>query len=315
MDVEGWLCGLGLQQYAAAFRDNAIDDTILPELTAEDLRELGVVLVGHRRKLLAAIRDLSRPAGPPAVKVSPLPAMDTAERRQLSVMFIDLVGSTKLSAKLDQEDVRDVIGAYHRCCTALIGYHSGFVAKYMGDGVLAYFGYPHAHEHDAERAVQAGLAIVAAVQKLVTAIGAPLQVRVGIATGIVVVGDLLGSGGSQEHGIVGDTPNLAARLQGVARPGSVVMADGTRRLIGDLFELKDLGSLKLKGIAGSTRAWGALRANTQTNRFEALHASSLSELVGREKECEQMLCLWAKAKSGDGQVVLLSGEAGIGNHG
>ena len=227
-------------------------------------------------------------------------------------MFCDLVGSTALAARLDPEDMREIIAAYHKCCASLIERNGGFVAKYMGDGVLAYFGYPQAHEHDAERAVRAGLAIVEAAPKLETAAGAPLHVRVGIATGIVVVGDLLGSGESQERGVVGDTPNLAARLQGIAEPDSVVIAEGTRKLLGDLFELADLGPQELKGVAGPTRAYAALRESAQESRFEALHAGGLTALVGREEESELLLRRWAKAKAGEGQVVLLSGEAGIG---
>ena len=237
---------------------------------------------------------------------------DAAERRQLTVMFCDLVGSTAMSARLDPEDMREIIGAYHQCCADLIERNGGFVAKYMGDGVLAYFGYPQAHEHDAERAVRAGLAIVEAAPKLETAAGAPLHVRVGIATGIVVVGDLLGSGEAQERGVVGDTPNLAARLQGIAEPDSVVIAEGTRKLLGNLFELGDLGPQDLKGVAGPTRAYAALRESAQESRFEALHAGGLTALVGREEESELLLRRWAKAKAGEGQVVLLSGEAGIG---
>ena len=186
----------------------------------------------------------------------------------------------------------------------------GFVAKYMGDGVLVYFGYPQAHEDDAERAVRAGLELVAAVGTLKT--HAPLQTRVGIATGLVVVGDLIGSGASQEHGIVGETPNLAARLQGIAEPNSVVIADSTRKLLGNLFELEDLGAQELKGVAAPVRAWAALRPASVESRFEALHASGLTELVGREEELEVLLRRWSKAKTGEGQVVLLSGEAGIG---
>jgi class 3 adenylate cyclase len=235
-----------------------------------------------------------------------------AELRQLTVMFCDLVGSTALSGKLDPEDLRGIIGSYHRCCTELIERNGGFVAKYMGDGVLAYFGYPQAHEHDAERAVYAGLALVEAVPKLSTAAAAGLQVRVGIATGLAVVGDLIGSGEAQERGIVGETPNLAARLQGIAEPNTIVIAEGTRRLLGNLFELHDLGSRDLKGIAGPARAWEALRASSVESRFEALHASGLTALVGREEECERLLRRWARAKSGEGQVVLIGGEAGIG---
>src|SRR5271156_2877470 len=186
----------------------------------------------------------------------------------------------------------------------------GFVAKYMGDGVLLYFGYPQAHEDDAERAVRAGLELIAAVTALKSPV--PLQTRVGIATGLVVVGDLIGSGEAQEHGIVGETPNLAARLQGIAEPNMVVIAEGTRRLLGNLFELEDLGAKDLKGIAGPTRAFAALRASSAEGRFEAMHASGLTDLVGREEELELLLRRWSKTKTGEGQVVLLSGEPGIG---
>jgi class 3 adenylate cyclase/predicted ATPase len=315
MDIGGWLRGLGLGQYEAAFRDNEIDLEVLPKLTSEDLKEIGVVVIGHRRKLLAAIGELTAASAAPVAITKPppsTPAGDTAERRQLTVMFCDLVGSTALTARLDPEDMRGIIGAYHKCCGELIAGNGGFVAKYMGDGVLAYFGYPQAHEHDAERAVQAGLAIVEAAPRLETAAGSPLHVRVGIATGIVVVGDLLGSGEAQERGVVGDTPNLAARLQGIAEPDSVIIADGTRKLLGNLFELADLGAKDLKGIPGSVRTWAALRANPSESRFEALHTSGLTALVGREEETELLLRRWTRAKAGEGQVVLLSGEAGIG---
>jgi class 3 adenylate cyclase len=186
----------------------------------------------------------------------------------------------------------------------------GFVAKYMGDGVLVYFGYPLAHEDDAERAVRAGLELVMAVGGLKTHL--PLQTRVGIATGLVVVGDLIGSGASQEQAIVGETPNLAARLQGIAEPNSVVIAEDTRKLLGNLFELEDLGATDLEGIAGPVRAWAALRPASVESRFEALHAGGVTELVGREEELELLLRRWSKAKTGEGQVVLLSGEPGIG---
>ena len=191
-----------------------------------------------------------------------------------------------------------------------MGRFGGFVAKYMGDGVLIYFGYPQAHEDDAERAVRAGLELVAAIGALKTQ--APLQTRVGIATGLVVVGDLIGSGASQEQAIVGETPNLAARLQGIAGPNVVVIAESTRKLVGNLFELDDLGSPELKGIAGVVRAWTALRPATVESRFDALHATGLTELVGREEELELLLRRWSKAKTGEGQVVLPTGEPGIG---
>ena len=317
MDIGGWLRNLGLGQYEAAFRDNEIDGEVLPNLTADDLKELGVAIVGHRRKLLTAIAELcASTAAPTPVKPPPpiaaSPAPTQAERRQLTVMFCDLVGSTALSGRLDPEDMRDVIGAYHRCVAECIERHGGFVAKYMGDGVLAYFGYPQAHEHDAERAVGAGLELVEAAPKLKTVAGAPLQVRIGIATGPVIVGDLLGAGAAQERAVVGETPNLAARLQAIAEPDMVVVAEGTRRLLGNLFELQDLGARDLKGIAGPARAWAALRPSSAESRFEALHATGLTALVGREEEFDLLLRRWTKAKAGDGQVALLSGEAGIG---
>ena len=237
--------------------------------------------------------------------------LDTAERRQLTVMFCDLVGSTALSTRLDPEDMREIIGAYHRCCADLITRAGGFVARYMGDGVLAYFGYPQAHEHDAERAVRAGLALVEAVPKLKTAAGAPLQVRVGIATGLVVVGDLIGAGAAQEQEVVGETPNLAARLQALAEPGTVVISSSTRRLTGGLFDYRDLGTVALKGFAETVPAWQALGASAAESRFEALRAST-TPLVGRGEEIDLLLRRWEQAKGGEGSVVLLSGEPGIG---
>src|ERR1700738_295261 len=246
MDVAAWLRGLGLEQYASAFHDDAVDGEVLRELTADDLKDLGVTLVGHRRKLLAAISALgmepptvARPAAN-AISAPTSPSTIDAERRQLSVMFCDLVGSTALPPRHDPEGLRELIGAYHRAVSETVGRFDGFVAKYMGDGVLIYFAYPQAHEDDAERAVRAGLDLVEAVPKLKTA-ASPSQVRVGIATGLVVVGDLIGSGDSQERGIVGETPNLAARLQGTAEPNMVVIAESTRKLLGNLFELEDLG--------------------------------------------------------------------------
>ena len=225
-------------------------------------------------------------------------------------MFSDLVGSTALSARLDPEDLREVISAYQKCVAETVQRFGGFVAKYMGDGVLIYFGYPQAHEDDAERAVRAGLELVAAVGALKT--HAPLQMRAGIATGLVVVGDLVGSGASREQAIVGETPNLAARLQSIAEPNSVVIAESTRKLVGNLFELQDLPGQNLKGIVGPVRAWAALRPSSVESRFEALHATGLTELVGREEELEILLRRWSKAKTGEGQLVLLSGEPGIG---
>jgi class 3 adenylate cyclase len=318
MDIVVWLRSLGLEEYEAAFRDNKINERVLPSLTAEDLKELGVTALGHRRILLDAIAALRADArgktpsadmasAPNATSVAP---EDRAERRQVTVMFSDLVGSTALSARMDPEDLREVISAYQKCVAETVQRFGGFVAKYMGDGVLVYFGYSQAHEDDAERAVRAGLQLVIAVGGLKTR--APLQTRVGIATGLVVVGDVIGSGASQEQAIVGETPNLAARLQGVAEPNRVVIAESTRKLLGSLFELEDLGPQELKGVAGSVRAWAALRPSSVESRFDALHSTGLTELVGREEELELLLRRWSKAKAGEGQVVLISGEPGIG---
>jgi class 3 adenylate cyclase len=318
MDVAVWLRSLGLGKYEAAFRENEIDEAVLPSLTHETLKEIGVTAVGHRLKLLGAIAALHSDASGKTSSVDTATAPgtpssaseDRAERRQVTVMFSDLVGSTALSARIDPEDLREVISAYQKTVAEAVGRFGGFVAKYMGDGVLVYFGYPQAHEDDAERAVRAGLELVAAVGALKT--HAPLQSRVGIATGLVVVGDLIGSGASQEQAIVGETPNLAARLQALAEPNSVVIAESTRKLVGNLFELEDLGAKDLKGIVGPARAWTALRPSSVESRFEALHATGLTQLVGREEETDLLLRRWERAKSGEGQVVLLSGEAGIG---
>jgi class 3 adenylate cyclase len=243
MNVAKWLRDLGLEQYAPAFRDNDIDGKVLRRLTGDDLRDLGVTSIGHRRRLLDAIAilvDRHR-----AIEASPAPsqaplAASEAERRQLTVMFCDLVGSTALSRRFDPEDLRELIGVYHRCVADTVARFAGFVAKYMGDGVLIYFGYPEAHEDDAERAVRAGLAVIDAVGRLASR--EALKVRLGIASGLVVVGDLIGTGAAQERGVVGETLNLAARLQGLAAPDTLVIADSTRRQIGALFEIDDLGS-------------------------------------------------------------------------
>jgi class 3 adenylate cyclase/predicted ATPase len=315
IDIGAWLQDLGLGEYEATFRENAINEKVLPNLTAEDLKDMGIGIVGHRRMLLDAVALLRADGSakaPPAEAPSapPKPAQDTAERRQVTVMFSDLVGSTALSARMDPEDLREVISAYQKCVAGTVERFGGLVAKYMGDGVLVYFGYPLAHEDDAERAVRAGLELIQAVGALKSS--APLQTRVGIATGLVVVGDLIGSGAAQEQAVVGETPNVAARLQSFAEPNTVVIAESTRKLLGNLFDLQELGTRDLKGIGSPMRAWVALRAASVESRFEAFHASGLTELVGREEELELLLRRWSKAKTGEGQVVLLSGEAGIG---
>jgi class 3 adenylate cyclase/predicted ATPase/DNA polymerase III delta prime subunit len=317
MDIAAWLQDLGLERYAPAFRDNEINERVLPSLTAEDLKDLGVTLVGHRRLLLDAIAALgsagtAAAASATAVTAAPpdAPAPSTdAERRQLTVMFCDLVGSTALSTRHDPEDLRELIGDYHRAVAETVGRFDGFVAKYMGDGVLIYFGYPQAHEDDAERAVRAGLAVIEAVGKLPAR--EDLRVRLGIATGLAVVGDLIGEGAAQERGVVGETPNLAARLQGLAAPNTLIIAEATRRQIGGLFDLEDLGPRQLAGFAELQRAWRVLGESGAVSRFEALRSGE-TPLVGREEEVELLVRRWEQAKSGEGRVVLISGEPGIG---
>ena len=305
MDIAVWLQDLGLQQYEQAFRDNAVDDLVLRELTADDLRDIGVSPVGHRRKLLNAIAALyDRPEPEDVDSLS-------AERRQLTIMFCDLVGSSALAALLDPEDLREVIAAYHRTVATLVAQFRGFVSQFLGDGVLVYFGYPQAHEDDAEQAVRAGLSVIDAIVRLDVK-SVKLQARVGIATGVVVPSELIGEGAAQERSVVGETPNLAAALQALAEPGTVVIAASTQRLVGNLFAYRELGGVKVKGSAAPVPAWQVLGPSTIASRFEALRGSALAPLIGRNEEIDLLLRRWARAKAGEGQVVLISGEPGIG---
>jgi class 3 adenylate cyclase len=309
MDVGGWLRSLGLGQYEALFRSSDIDADILPELTEVDLEKLGVSL-GHRKRLLRAIALLSAAgtSAAPPVSTAAKP-QDAAERRQLTVMFCDLVGSTALSARFDPEELREEIRAYQNAVSGVVARYDGFVAKFMGDGVLAYFGYPH--EDDAERAVRAGLEIEAAVTSLETRGTEGLAVRIGIATGLVVVGDLVGEGSAQEQAVVGETPNLAARLQALAEPGQIVLAGTTRRLIGDLFRLRDLGRQTAKGFAEPVEAFAVEDVVVTESRFEAARRG-ITDLVGRAAESALLRDRLREAWAGAGRIVLLSGEAGIG---
>jgi class 3 adenylate cyclase/predicted ATPase len=309
--IAEWLASIGLSEYAQRFADNAIDLSVIRDLTEQDLKDLGVLL-GHRRRILRAIAELDGGAPAPTETATEQVSRDKAERRHLTLMICDLVGSTALSARLDPEDMRAVIDAYHAACARITRTYDGFLAEFRGDGILAYFGYPFAHEDDAERSVRAGLDIIAAVAQLETRAGEPLAVRIGIASGLVVVGDLSREGALRERAVVGETPNLAARLQEIAEPDTAVIAEGTRRLLGNLFEVEDLGLRGLKGFPGPVRAWAVLRESFVASRFEALHTPGLTALVGREEESELLLRRWSKAKTGEGQVVLLSGEAGIG---
>jgi predicted ATPase/class 3 adenylate cyclase len=308
--LDEWLDTIGLGRYAALFADNDIDLQILPELGESDFEKLGISL-GHRKKLLKAIAALDgqTQAAQTAVAAATRPE---AERRQLTVLFCDLVGSTALAARLDPEDMGRLIRVYQNTCAEAVERWGGHVAKYMGDGVLAYFGWPQAHEDDAERAARAGLELTAAVGGLQAGDGMPLAARVGIATGPVVVGELIGEGAAQEEAVIGETPNLAARLQALAAPGTVVISQATRRLVGGLFELADLGPQRLKGFAEPLVAWRVEGEGRAEGRFEALHGEHLTPLVGREHELGILLERWGWARDGDGQVVLISGEPGIG---
>jgi class 3 adenylate cyclase len=341
IDVASWLQQLGLAQYESAFRDNDVDGEVLPELTAEDLISIGVTSVGHRRKLLSAIAALGAAAPAPAPSPSspvapvggrplpnlPLPGLGPgitgqgrvgaqAERRQLTVMFCDLVRSTALSTAMDPEDLRDVIASYQNRCSAAIRHYDGFVAKYMGDGILVYFGYPRAHEDEAERSVRAGLDIVDAMAELNAAVprppGVELAVRIGIATGPVIVGDQIGEGTASETAVVGETPNLAARLQALAEPNQIVVSTATRAMLGDHFDLEDLGAHELKGFAEPVLAGRVLSARDVESRFAATRAGSSAPLVGRQEEMGLLLRAREGSSRGRGQVVLIQGEAGLG---
>ena len=311
-----WLDGLGLGRYADAFEENELDLDLVADISDADLIDLGVSAMGHRKKLLRAIAVLRSATTSTQEDTTAVPepslSAPQAERRQLTVMFCDLVGSTALSGRLDPEEMRDVILRYQNAVADKITRFEGHVAKYMGDGVLAYFGFPEAHEDDAERAARAGLSIVAATHGLRGPGDEALRVRVGIATGLVVVGDLDGEGAAQEEAVVGATPNLAARLQGLAKPGQVVVAESTRRILGDVFELSALGQQPLKGVATPVAAFAVLAERLVESRFEARQGDRLAQMVGRDQELALLVERWRQAKAGEGQLVLLTGEAGIG---
>lgn len=307
-EIAQWLVGLGLGQYSRAFADNGIGFDILPRLSDDNLKELGLN-IGDRVRLQVAIEKLSgnealaRPGVQPETTTS-----SEAERRQLTVLFCDLVGSTTLSARLDPEDMRELLQDYQDACATAITRYGGYVAKFMGDGVFAYFGYPTAHENDAERAVHAGLDIVDAVG----ALERDLSVRIGVATGTVAVGDMIGQEASEEAAIVGEAPNLAARLQEIAAPDTVVIGEATHNLAGGLFDTSSFGLKDLKGFSEPVAVWRVDRLRRAESRFQATRGEHLTELIGRDEELEIMMRRWARAKVGDGQVVLLSGEPGIG---
>jgi class 3 adenylate cyclase/predicted ATPase len=313
LDVSRWLAEQGLGHHAEAFAENGIAGDVLRELTDADLKELGLNL-GDRKRLLKAIAALDQEPARDRTEASSLRPVTPreAERRQLTVLFCDLVGSTELSRRLDPEEMSGVIRAYHRCCADVIGRWDGYIAKYMGDGVLAYYGWPRAHEDDAERAVRSGLELAKSVGEQTASDGSRLAARIGIATGQVVVGELFGEGAAQEEAVVGETPNLAARLQALAEPGAVVISQATRRLVGGAFELDDLGPKRLKGFAEPLAVWRVAGEGKAEGRFEARQTAGLTPLVGREEEIALLLRRWRRARDGEGQVVMLSGEPGIG---
>jgi class 3 adenylate cyclase/tetratricopeptide (TPR) repeat protein len=316
-DVAKWLNGLGMGQYADAFAENDVDFDVLSEITDEDLKSLGVSL-GHRKKILRGIRELSPPEAPrmpeaPTQRSEPGSSqVDQGERRHLTVLFADMVGSTKLSSELDPEDYQSVIRAYQEACATAVARYDGYLAKYLGDGILAYFGYPRAHEDDAERAIRAGRDVIAAVSALEPFAGLALKSRIGIATGEVVVGETIGEGASEESTVAGEAPNLAARLQSIARSDTVVISGRTRRLVEGRFTIEDLGPQTVKGFAQPVEAFMVGEATEAQTRFEAGLQRGLSQLVGREEEVGLFLRRWDQVKEGEGQVILLSAEAGVG---
>jgi class 3 adenylate cyclase/predicted ATPase len=313
--ISAWLENLGLGIYREAFEKNAITWDVLTELNQGDLESLGVLL-GHRKTLLRAIAQLSPSAEGMGAEQQPFPPeRDQAERRQLTVMFCDLVDSTALSRRLDPEDLQEIIRRFLDACSQAIGRFNGYIAKYMGDGMLVYFGYPHAHENDAERAVYAGLALLDAVQALNRENPHPefgIAARIGIATGPVVVGEVMGQDTAKERSVFGETPNLAARLQALATPNQLVIDPVTKRLVGHEFEFADLGAVALKGFDTPIQAWQVVSIRLSASRFESYRSSHLTNFVGREQEISLLLGRWREAVGGEGQVVLLCGEAGIG---
>ena len=321
--VSEWLEHLGLGTYRETFQHNAITWDVLPELNQGDLESLGVLL-GHRKQLLRAIAQLSPRADvldagslPSAVSpdTSSPPERDHAERRQLTVVFCDLVDSTALSRRVDPEDLQDIARRFLDACSQEIGRFNGYVAKYMGDGMLVYFGYPQAHEDDAERAVHAGLAILDRVKTLNQDTPHPefeIAARIGIATGPVVVGEVMGQDNAKERSVFGETPNLAARLQALAQPNQLIIDPVTKRHVGNAFDCTDLGTVTLKGFDTPVQAWQVLSSRESASRFDSYRASHLTNFVGREQEVALLLSRWHEAVGGEGQVVLLCGEAGIG---
>ena len=314
-DLNLWLQSLGLEKYGEVLASHDIDLTVAPDLTEQDLEKLGLSL-GHRRKFIAAAAKLRRAAASSAVASAeghaPLQPVSPVERRQVTIVFIDLVGSTALGRDLDPEDIIRLLRQYRDACVGAIGEYDGFIAQYLGDGILVYFGFPQAQEHAAERAVRAGLEIVEKVGRLRQPDGQPLQCRVGIATGLVVVGEATGVGVAGEETVVGDTPNLAARLQSLAEPDCVLVGPSTHQLTRDFFEYSFFGEHAIKGFHEPIPVWKALRESATESRFAAAHAAAAAPIVGRQRELAFLYDSWQRATQGNGHVVLLVGEAGMG---
>jgi class 3 adenylate cyclase/ABC-type lipoprotein export system ATPase subunit len=313
-DIDIWLQSLGLEKYGEVLASHDIDLAVAPDLTEQDLEQLGLSL-GHRRKFIAAAAKLRAVPAPPAVaspRGQPSPQPAPVERRQVTVVFIDLVGSTALGRQLDPEDLIRLLRQYREACVAVIGKYDGFIAQYLGDGILVYFGFPQAQEHAAERAVRAGLEIVETVGQLKRPDGPPLQCRLGIATGLVVAGEATGVGAAGEETVVGDTPNLAARLQSLAEPDCVLVGPSTHQLTADFFEYSFSGEHAIKGFREPVSVWKALRESATESRFAAAHAAAAGPMVGRERELAFLYDAWQRATQGNGHVVLLAGEAGMG---
>ena len=307
-EMRDWLRKNKLEHIAELFEANDIDFDVLPELSEADLEKLGLS-VGSRKRLLKALAERD---GQLAKSKSPGSDMlSEAERRQVTVLFCDMVGSTALSGALDPELLGDLLKRYQNAAAGAVARFGGFVAKFMGDGILAYFGFPRALEDSAERAIRAAIAILADIGGLLRPDGEPIQARIAVATGLVVIGEVIGTGSAQERAVVGDTPNLAARLQTLAEPNTILISEATRNLLGRLFELEPMGNHELKGFARPLPVWRVLREAAAKSRFAATRMGKLP-LVGRAQEMELMLDRWRLASSGEGQIVTVLGEAGIG---
>ena len=308
MEIADWLRGLDLAQYETAFREHDITPDLLPHLTVKDLKDLGIASVGHRRRLIEAIRTLGMAPEP---TFNDRTATSIAERRRLSAVFCDLVGSTELSSQVDPEDLNEIIRTYQMYVQDIMTQFGGFTARYVGDGMLIYFGWPEANETDAEQAVRASLAVASSLTQI-SMKNYPLRVRIGIATGIAIIGELIGRGELRQLEAIGETLNRAARLQGLAEPNTVVIDEATHTQIGDLFQYADLGAVSLRGLSEPVHAWIVHGESSLQSRFEALHGNRLAPLVNRIDEFNQLLHCWQDVKAGHGQVVLLTGEPGIG---